>query len=213
MINKIFFHIAKIGNYQNICDEIFEYIQFSNILKDSELYLSVVGNIGELVIPNDVKYEIVYENDNEKVCEFPTLTIIRNMSIEIQENFNILYIHTKGVSTPYNECINDWRKYMSYFNIIKYEDCLNILKENDTCGVDLRKEPTLHYSGNYWWAKSEYIKKLPTFDKMKLIISERHKAEFWICSVDGNHYSMFDCGINQYEKHLHRYNENMYKNK
>jgi hypothetical protein len=207
-MNKIFFHIAKIGGYKYICDDIFSYIIESNILNDSELYLSIVGS-GELDI--SLEHNILYENNDIKNGEFPILSIIRDMSINSNENFNVLYLHTKGVSTPYNECVNDWRKYMSYFNIIKYKDCIKILENYDTCGVDLREYPVLHYSGNFWWANSSYIKKLPLFKDMDVVLSERHKAEFWVCNMNGKHYSMHDCGINQYERHLHRYEEKKYK--
>jgi hypothetical protein len=50
---------------------------------------------------------------------------------------------------------------MLYFNIIKWRDCLNALIEYDTCGVDLRSEPVLHYSGNFWWSKASNINSLP----------------------------------------------------
>jgi len=207
-MSKIFFHIAKMGHYQVICDEIFTYIIDSGILNNSKLYLSIVG-VGDLKLP-EIDYEIIYQNDNVGVGEFPILMKIREMSIETEEECNVLYIHTKGASTPKNECINDWRKYMLHFNIIKYKECVSILKDYDTCGVDLRKGPVLHYSGNFWWSKYSHIRKLPKFEDMEQVLSERHKGEFWVCNKDGKFHSMHDCGINQYVRHLHRYEERMY---
>jgi len=208
-MNKIFVHIAKLGQYQMICDEIFTYIKVSNILNNSKLYLSIVGVGDDVIVP--IEHEIIYKNDNVRVGEFPILMKIRELSLNSEENCNVLYIHTKGASTPENECINDWRKYMLYFNITKYKECISILEDYDTCGVDLRYNPVLHYSGNFWWSKYSHIRKLPKFEQMKVVISERHKGEFWVCNVDGKFYSMYDCGINQYERHLHRYEEGEYK--
>lgn len=207
-MNKVFLHIAKMGQYQMICDEIFTYIKESSILNDSKLYLSIVG-VGDIVIP--LEHEVIYQNDNVRVGEFPILMKIREMSMNTEDECNVLYIHTKGASTPKNECINDWRRYMLYFNVIKYKDCIEKLKKYDTCGVDLRGEPVLHYSGNFWWSKYSHIRKLTTFKKMDVVLTERHKGEFWICDIiDGEFYSMHECGINQYERHLHRYEENEY---
>lgn len=208
-MNRIYFHIAKMGNYKEICSEIFEYIKDSNIMENSELYLSIVGK-GE-DIKTDIKYNIIFQNDNVLVGEMPILMKIRDFALIDNNNINILYIHTKGASNSYNVCIEDWRKYMLYFNVIKYKDCLDILENYDACGVDLREDPVKHYSGNFWWSKTNHIKKLPKFDEMKIVISERHKSEFWICNIDGNYYSMHDCGINQYQRHLHRYEESNYR--
>jgi hypothetical protein len=206
-MNKVFVHIAKLGKYQLICDEIFTYIKNSGILNNAKLYLSIVG-IGEIIIP--IEHEVIYQNDNVRLGEFPILMKIRELSLETDEECNILYIHTKGASVPENECINDWRKYMLYFNVTKYKDCVSLLKNHDTCGVDLRKGPVLHYSGNFWWSKFSHIRKLPLISEMEVVLSERHKGEFWICSVDGDFYSVHDCGINQYERHLYRYEEKKY---
>lgn len=209
-MNKIYFHICKINNYQKICDDVFQHIISSNIMNDSELYLSIVGS-GDLIIPKNLNYIVIFISEDINVGEFPMLNRIKEDCLNSDENYNVLYIHSKGVTTPNNQNIDDWRKYMLYFNIIKYKDCLDILKNYDTCGVDLRDEPVLHYSGNFWWARSEYIKKLPSFEDMPIVLTERHKGEFWVCHNDGKHYSFWDCGINQYERHLYSYKESEYK--
>ena len=171
-----------------------------------------VGIVGdkEVILPIDDKINILYKNDNLQSYEFLTLQFLKDFCKE-NEDYNVLYLHTKGVTLE-SKPINDWRQYMLYFLVEKYEKCFDVLKNNDTCGVDLRKDPANHYSGNFWWAKSNYIKTLIEFNDMIVILSERHKAEFWICSGNGNHYSLWDCGIDVYERHLHEYSKNKYKN-
>jgi hypothetical protein len=108
---------------------------------------------------------------------------------------------------------------MLYFNVEKWKNCLNNLETNDTTAVDLREEPTLHYSGNFWWAKASYIVSLPEpilFSNLEKypnpLNSQRHNQEFWICyNKNGLHKSCWDCGINCYERHLHRYPKSNYK--
>ncbi len=104
---------------------------------------------------------------------------------------------------------------MTYFNINKYERCFNILDQYDSCGVDLVKEPALHYSGTFWWAKSSYIKKLPIIDEIRFpktppILSIRHNGEFWIGMGNGSLKSLWNSNINVYERHLHRYLKTKY---
>ena len=208
-MNVVFLHVAKINNYQEILDEILSCLM-KIIDKIDKIYLAVLG-IGDLTLPENSKIEVVYSLDNIEEGEMATLDNIREYAIN-NENCNILYLHLKGVTdNSLNKCLSDWREYMLYFCVEKIDACLELLKNNDTCGVDLRDIPTKHYSGNFWWAKSDYIKTLPPVSSLPLIISERHKSEFWICSQLGSHVGMWDCGINVYERHMHRYTPDKYK--
>jgi len=48
---------------------------------------------------------------------------------------------------------------MEYFLIYKHNDCIELLNEYDTVGINYIDK--LHYSGNFWWTKGSYFKKLP----------------------------------------------------
>jgi hypothetical protein len=212
----IYFHIATIGNYQEVVDEVFDSLNKINLVNIADkINLCIVGN-------GTVKYEhkpnIEYFQINDiSLGEFYTLKFIEQHSKETKSNDKILYIHTKGVTSSNNECINDWRKYMLYFNIEKYIDAINCLDEYDTYGVDFVNEPTKHYSGNFWWSNSNHIKNLPSIDEIsqpnsKVILTVRHNAEFWIAMTEGKHKSAHNSNINVYERHLHRYEKNKYIN-
>ena len=209
MLNQIYFHIATIGKYQDIFDEIYSQIIESNLINQvSSINLCIVGQ-GDLIIQENDKIKI-YQDSDISSGEFFTLDLLKTFSDSVEQNHKILYLHTKGVTTPDNPCIDDWRKYMTYFNINQYEKCLYSLNQYDSCGVDLVNDPTLHYSGNIWWANSSYIKKLPTINEIKFpktppILSIRHNAEFWIGMGNGNLKSLWNSNINVYERHLHQY--------
>lgn len=211
----VFFHVATIGNYQEIFDEIYSKIHKSNLFDEIDLLnICIVGN-GELHYKENKKI-MIYKNSNLEEGEFFTLEILKLFSNSSPQKCKILYIHTKGVTTPNNDCIVDWRKYMSYFNINLYKNCLDALEFYDSCGVDLVFEPTIHYSGNFWWANSDYIKKLPSIDEIRYpkiapILSIRHNCEFWIGMGNGKLKSLWNSNINVYERHLHRYLEDQYK--
>lgn len=209
MLNQIYFHIATIGKYQDIFDEIYSQIIESNLINQvGSINLCIVGQ-GDLMIQENDKIKI-YQDSDISSGEFFTLDLLKTFSDSVEQNHKILYLHTKGVTTPDNPCIDDWRKYMTYFNINQYEKCLYSLNQYDSCGVDLVNDPTLHYSGNIWWANSSYIKKLPTINEIKFpktppILSIRHNAEFWIGMGNGNLKSLWNSNINVYERHLHQY--------
>ena len=209
MLNQIYFHIATIGKYQDIFDEIYSQIIESNLIDQvGSINLCIVGQ-GDLIIQENDKIKI-YQDSDISSGEFFTLNLLKTFSDSVEQNHKILYLHVKGVTTPDNPCIDDWRKYMTYFNINQYEKCLYSLNQYDSCGVDLVNDPTLHYSGNIWWANSSYIKKLPTINEIKFpktppILSIRHNAEFWIGMGNGNLKSLWNSNINIYERHLHQY--------
>jgi len=214
LLNQIYFHIATIGKYQDIFDEIYSQIIESNLINQvGSINLCIVGQ-GDLMIQENDKIKI-YQDSDISSGEFFTLDLLKTFSDSVEKNHKILYLHTKGVTTPDNSCIEDWRKYMTFFNINQYEKCLYSLNQYDSCGVDLVNDPTLHYSGNIWWANSSYIKELPTINEIKFpktppILSIRHNAEFWIGMGNGNLKSLWNSNINVYERHLHQYTKIKY---
>jgi hypothetical protein len=211
---KIYFHIATVANYQEIVNQIIDSITGSGIINIAEdINLSVVGN-GEIDFPKLDKFRIE-RIPNIETGEFYTLGKIKKFSDSSIDNYKILYIHTKGVTTPDNPCITDWRNYMVYFNVDMHRLAIDYLDSYDTYGVDLVHEPVTHYSGNFWWSNTKYIKKLPTMDSItgpdaKFILTPRHNAEFWISMGGGNHKSIHNSNINVYERHLHRYPKSSY---
>ena len=85
---------------------------------------------------------------------------------------------------------------MEYFNIEKWKDCIHKLHNEgyNTCGVNLQSEPKLHYSGNFWWAKAEYINTLN-----EVPYNSRWYCEMWL--LDNNYCnpcSLHNSGINHY---------------
>ena len=65
---------------------------------------------------------------------------------------------------------------MNYWLIEQYQTCINYLNKSYlTCGINVSKDYS-HYSGNFWWSTTKYIKKLsPIFD-----INNRMLAEYWL---------------------------------
>jgi hypothetical protein len=136
--------------------------------------------------------------------ERSTLMLLKDWCDSSREDTPVLYFHTKGLSrTGYN--VELWRLYMEYYNIDKWRHAISALSNGwDTYGVNLRDDTEklfggkyLHYSGNFWWARSFYVKGL---GKDKLTGSNRWDGEFWI-GTNGNRDKMF----NAYETDLDHY--------
>lgn len=212
MNNVLFFHVATIGNYQQIVDRVFSLLEVSGLYTDlHRIFVNIAGDKDVRIDLKDKKIKLFPKRSSLDNFEFSTLCYLRQYAF--MKEANLLYIHTKGCSTPSNPCIDEWREYMLYFNIIQYKKALKFLSNNAAVGVDLVDEPTKHFSGNFWWSKSSHIRALSSIEDQPLIISDRHKCEFWICSrKDSKYASMHDSGINVYSRHLIRYPKSNYEN-
>jgi hypothetical protein len=193
--------------------------------KAEKIYICFVG---EDTIPIDASklYELYkeqsanivlqYVSKNLEDFELPTLQFLYDTAHKHPEK-NILYLHTKGVGKPINPCIEDWVEYMCYFNIEQWKKSNEMLLFYDTCGVDLYDVISLHYSGNFWWAKASYILTLPPPNVFRyypnLLNSERHNQEFWICHhrVQGKFTGLWNSQIDCFQRHLHLYPRHNYQ--
>jgi hypothetical protein len=153
-----------------------------------------IVNIGENLERNMFSQEkivIINYSDNYKLYEIPTINLIHTFC-EHNDNCEILYLHTKGTTfynNPNKQYITDWRNLMLYFLVEKYSDCFELLQNYDATGCNYITAPCKHhFSGNFWWANSNYIKQLKRLPD----ICDRHESEWWILS---------NKSVNSYEIH------------
>jgi hypothetical protein len=216
MNNVIFIHAALL----NRCEE--RIIQYLTVIKNSEIkydciYICYIGN-GKIPDIDFTGYNIKTQLLSSELSDYEVLTLQFLYDFCLKNpTHNVLYIHTKNVGKEINYCIEDQIEYMLHFLITKWETCMNHLISCDACGVDLRNEPTLHFSGNFWWSTANNIIDLPSPREFNNIVkypnplnSIRHNQEFWICYNKKQYISLWDCGINVYERHLHRYPKELY---
>jgi hypothetical protein len=202
----IVWHICAIGDFQPIVKRqmqlIYELCECNLIC----LHVNVVGP-GYLEFPDEF-YPLIdsrYENKNPKVFEIHSINLVKTLADLQGENTPILYLNTRGVSYPigssYRTCVDSWSNILEHYALVRYQDCLEALKTNDTCSSILYKSPLPHYSGNMWWANSDYIKRLPyltkeTSQRTKFTTTPlndderisgiaRHDCEFWLLQGKG----------------------------
>jgi len=120
--------------------------------------------------------------------ELGTLLKITNWC-KIHPNGRALYLHDKGTRRPSGQDSQldsffkqaDWRRLQEYFLIEVFEDCLYQLDNGwNTCGALLRKWPHLHYSGNFWWARCDYINTLPPVQRWRHYWETHFWAELYL---------------------------------
>jgi hypothetical protein len=214
-MNKIFiyYHVFLIGNWLEIMKE-----QINTLIK-SGLYENCCIKIGALHEPRDEEQPAIlksylkkYDNihiqflkENTGFAESETLSVMKDDCDAFNKNRNILYIHTKGVTqyqTEKQTPVANWRRMMEYFLIENWKEC--ILKLNngyDCCGINHQTHAgniygevqKIHiFNGNFFWANSDYIKKL---DK-KILFEHRYSSENFICSLKNNKaYSFYNTPI------------------
>jgi hypothetical protein len=98
-----------------------------------------------------------------------------------EDDGKIFYAHTKGASSP-DAIANPWRVSMIHDTVTRWRECVNALEKLDTAGAFwLRSDCEEHvdhkhfFAGNFWWARSDYVARLPTVKN-----EHRFQAEGWI---------------------------------
>jgi GR25 family glycosyltransferase involved in LPS biosynthesis len=209
-----FIHSCNLHNSgTKILDYIVSYIEHNDLI--NILTKIFVINIGETIPENyfsNSKIVIINLSNNINLAENSTINMIHSFC-EMKPNCQILYLHTKGV-TQYNtfmyKYIYDWVNLMLYFLIDNSKSCLEILDNYDTVGCNYQIKPNPHFSGNFWWANSNYIN---TLNKINYIYDDslfhvlRHQSESWILSSNYvKYYCLYDSVIDHYQNYYPKEN-------
>lgn len=180
--NYIFIHYCFLERWREIVLPQLERLTSSPFYSHIHtIYISKVGPFMEEFILPSSKFKVVFEDLDPSGFEFPPLSLIWEKARE--ETCRILYLHGKGIShfnkfPQIQRNIKAWREYMEYFLLDRAADCLVKLEDYDTVGVEYRSFPVPHFSGNFWWANSDHIRRLP--DPRSLDQTKKFLTEFWI---------------------------------
>lgn len=221
--NFIYLHTCILNNWEEVTINILNKINESGLINEIDtLYLFVLGDITlenldkvNKIIKLNPKYKLRKIKNTLNIYERLTLNQILDDCQNKYENCKILYLHSKGITRCndwFYSNVTEWVDLLIYFNITKYKDCLKELDNFDTCGINLRTDDrysdknnhNYHYSGNFWWANSDYIKILPKLET-KDVFNDRDdyikyylKPEMWICSKAKKCISLHDSNIDHY---------------
>jgi len=147
------------------------------------------------------RFRVLFHEPDPFCYEMPTLNAMLGDAQKSDDDYLILYFHTKGASSMmrYNRrAVNRWRKIMEWWNIVMFRRCVRLMLSNDLDALggnlinmspnggdisDFRVNPdhSCHYSGNFWWSRASHIRRLPRLhypsnDRQRL------RAENWVLS-------------------------------
>ena len=198
--NYIFYHIFLCDKINLIVNDQLNKLINSNLIFNSKLFVLILDNSGlyklddvNISIINKYSQEIYYEYNNY----YEAITLKKLYDFSLLNSGNYLYMHTKGC-TRINDInksdgysyknVENWRNIMEHFTIEHWKLCNDYLEQYDLVGCNYMKKNYLpgvpaHYSGNFWWSTSNYIKKLPD-PKLYLTTENRFNSEFWIGRIN-----------------------------
>jgi len=205
----LFYHAYIYGNnYVSIMSETFRLLVSSKLFEACDkLYIGVYEEANAQ--PQDGiswlkhfwsisnKVEIIQYSVNDE--ERSTMLHLKEYCKNNPDDY-VLYFHAKGI-TKYNQATQDWRRYMEYFNIERWQDCVTKLNEGyDCCGVMWNSKTPQgnypHFSGTFWWATSKYIN---TLQDTFLNDPNRYFREYWIGSNPNvKVYEFHNSGLNSF---------------
>ena len=164
---KVFYHLNDSPGFEHVMSSQLTKMSESGLLDAaSEVFMCTNGNEmsfapAQTVLAEYPNCKFVHTSNRRDLWEFPTLDLLKRNCQSSMEEFYVLYIHLKGLSRPNDPTVRDWREFMDYANIERWEDCVDVLDQNyDTVGANFIEAPWAHYSGNFWWARASYIRKL-----------------------------------------------------
>jgi hypothetical protein len=184
----IFWHIfAPIGRetrLEQILSRQFDLLESSNLLNScNKVFIGLIGHattptLTEILYHPKVIIVKYVDQANEEI----TTSKIREFALKSTSNARVLYIHSRGIthdSDELNGPAEDWTKMMEFFLIERWQKAYEVLENYYTAGCEMwADEEIYHYSGNFWWATTDYIKQLP--DPMKDVPDRYMVSEKWI---------------------------------
>lgn len=190
--NNIFWHICQMNNWKNVVEDQYATIINSKLINViDKIFINFTGtDHKEINFLKDKEPKIEIINFTTKYNDYERPCLHKMLEWSQVNKSNILYIHTKGVSRPKNHNVWLWRKMLEKWLIFEHTECINLLFDNDVVGVNFldsglkyqkisNENHCVHFSGNFWWSKTEYIKTLP---KIREDISDLSaNRQHWLC--------------------------------
>ena len=173
---KVFWNINELANWKIVFDQQFECMKASGLLDAADEVILMGNGRQQTFTPllaehsDYPKIKLVSVAGNASLFEYPGLMFMQQMAQEAKEPFNICYIHLKGLTRWGNPYVEDWKLWLNWCVIERWQDNVEALQTHDTSGPNWEQEPWPHHSSNFWWANSEYIAKLdPLVHPHKLV--------------------------------------------
>lgn len=173
-----FYHIYAGGHWKECLTEHIKAMKDYELINNIEnFYVGMSGQESERELvkqylkDNEINFILV----DEKEDGWEQITMNKLRDFAQTSNGLIFYAHTKGAFN-HTQINVEWRKSMCYYNVVKWRDAVSYFND-DVETVGCHWCHNAFWGGTYWWATTEYLKKLdyPLQDS-------RWRAEEWIGS-------------------------------
>jgi hypothetical protein len=181
------YFISCIGCYLDIIREQLEFLINTELYKKSKKIICVICSYCHYNYPLQ---SMLYHLDHLHIMQLVTTPdnlyekfAINNYKSYLpdDEKYYIYYFHTKGVTHGNEEYYINIRRNLLFY-LCQMDITLKLLQHVDAVGCDLSVFPKKHFSGNFWWSKSEHVNTLEN-------VGDGYLApEMYICSNSNNSY-------------------------
>jgi hypothetical protein len=182
----VVYHVAAMGNWQDVVAEQLSLLARVGL---SDVRITHVGGGREWLVAEaarrNVPAAIVSSHPNLRLFETPAMHDVERLAKHGDRP--ILYMHTKGVSIPDDPNSVVWRRLMGRYVVGGWRENMASLSAYDAVGVNYRPcDEHVHFSGNFWLARADWIRKLPSFAEFHAEHhGQRFSCEWWIGSAPG----------------------------
>lgn len=201
---EIFYHIADINVWQQHTEEQIAYLRKQGLWDNaSRIHLQLhydPKSFEDWVTQFDDDPRVTYTifpHETRPYAEVYSMVELASEMRKREKQVAVFRYHTKGLTQRPSErwpLAKQWLDYYNYWNVDHWYLCHQALAVGyDTVGANWHSDNRIkgiqgHWSGNIWWATSEYLKTLHVlkpvqsagFQKQLGGHSIRHDAELWI---------------------------------
>ncbi|MCW1912908.1 class I SAM-dependent methyltransferase [Luteolibacter sp. GHJ8] len=195
-----FIHVAAVNHWREILTSQLRKLRQSGLLDETtKIHVGLVGagrtTAAEVESFSD-KIEILYDDKDLGAFEFPTLIALQNFCDGFEGD--VWYLHTKG-SVNLRDNQHSWRSRMEDFVIFKHRLARAKLEQGYVAaGGFANPDPRWHVPGNFWWARSDYVRGLPRLADFDL--QNRYEAERWIACTGPEDIYFHDSGDSNFRE-------------
>lgn len=205
----VYFHVCLLQHWKDVVLELLDHMIASGLHTQMRVcYLSVLGAPAQYVELVHVlasygpKFQIRQYSEDLSLYERYTLQLLYDDAKDNNGSpYNILYIHSKGVTrdrtTPIGRHVEQWTAFMAHFLLTEYQIATHCLETVDLVGVKYMRLPVPHFSGNFWWATSTYIATL-----CRKIGPKYCAPEFWNFTGNPHFVTLYQTNLNLYKVSL-----------
>lgn len=182
------YFICCMGNYLEIVAEQMATLRRSGLFRKTERIFCFICLYNEDILPilEPHMSKLTIISTAENLYERFALDNFR-AHVPQDISYYLYYFHTKGVTRDAEKMnhFHERRRNLDYFILERHDACLFWLDRNyDVVGTALSLYPAMHFSGNFWWARSTHLDRLsPTVESASYLA-----PEMYVCGFPGGKY-------------------------